>query len=114
MTAHIRIAANEQQVGGPDGIRVREFDNLQESCLTPKMGAFPSHFPIMIAPHPLQPATKRNQVRVGAALWPDIRARAQHESLRALAAAYGVSHETIRRIILTDTRAQAREHTHAG
>ncbi|MGN6758977.1 MAG: hypothetical protein ACTHMJ_21610 [Thermomicrobiales bacterium] len=32
-------------------------------------------------------------------MWPTIAARAQHESLRDLAAAYGVSHETIRAIV---------------
>ena len=32
-------------------------------------------------------------------LWPGIAGRARHESLRDLAAAYGVSHETIRAIL---------------
>jgi hypothetical protein len=43
------------------------------------------------------PATRQPQL--SPELWPEIAARARHESLRDLAAAYGVSHETIRAIV---------------
>jgi hypothetical protein len=39
-------------------------------------------------------------------LYPAIAERARHESLRHLAVAYGVSHETIRAIVRRATRAQ--------
>ena len=49
------------------------------------------------------PATLRrlaqHQPQIDPILWPEIAERARHESLRALAAKYGVSHETIRTIV---------------
>ncbi len=41
----------------------------------------------------------QHQPQIDPALWPEIAERARHESLRALAVAYGVSHETIRTIV---------------
>ena len=39
-------------------------------------------------------------------LWPEVARRARHESLRALAVEYGVSHETIRTIVRREARKQ--------
>ena len=61
---------------------------------------FPTHFPfggtLPDDPHPCQevpPPPHRPQLP--SACWPEVAARARHESLRDLAFAYGVSHETI-------------------
>ena len=46
---------------------------------------------------------QQHRPRIDPALWPEIAERARHESLRALAAAYGVSHETIRSVLRRTT-----------
>ena len=51
----------------------------------------------------------QHQPHVDPALWPEIAARAEHEALRSLAAAYGVSHETIRTIRRREAREQVAE-----
>ncbi len=55
----------------------------------------------MPAPPPTTPTPTLPQKRpqLSQRLWPEIAQRAQHESLRDLAAEYGVSHETIRAIV---------------
>ncbi len=45
------------------------------------------------------PRPPQQQPQIDPALWPEIAERAQHESLRDVAAEYGVSHETIRAIV---------------
>ena len=55
------------------------------------------YFPVAYRVTPATPAQHRP--RLDPARWPEIAERARHESLRAVAAAYGVSHETIRTIV---------------
>ena len=45
------------------------------------------------------PCPAQQQPHVDPAVWPEIAERARYESLRDLAAEYGVSHETIRAIV---------------
>ena len=45
------------------------------------------------------PRPAQHQPQIDPTLWPEIAARARHESLRDLAGEYGVSHETIRTIV---------------
>ncbi|HEU5329976.1 MAG TPA: helix-turn-helix domain-containing protein, partial [Thermomicrobiales bacterium] len=52
---------------------------------------------------PLSPA-QQSRPRLAPACWPEIAARAENESLRDLAAAYGVSHETIQAVVRRATR----------
>jgi hypothetical protein len=42
---------------------------------------------------------EQQRPQIDPALWPEIAERARHESLRALAITYGVSHETIRMMV---------------
>jgi hypothetical protein len=62
---------------------------------------FPAYYSLS-AP-PALPATlppaRQQRPRLAPECWPEIAARAEQESLRALALAYGVSHETIRAIV---------------
>jgi len=65
---------------------------------------FPVHFPIGGTlpddPHPCQEAPlPQHRPQLPPACWPEVAARARHESLRDLALAYGVSHETIRAVV---------------
>lgn len=62
---------------------------------------FPAYYPVLVPdrPAPARPIPQQRRRRLDRALWPEIAARAEHESLRDLAAAYGVSHETIRAIV---------------
>ncbi len=64
---------------------------------------FPVESPVTLR----QPA--QYQPQPDPALWPEIAERARHESLRGLAAAYGVSHETIRTIRRREARKQVPE-----
>ena len=62
---------------------------------------FPAYFPSAappVAPARPTPAPPRQRPRLTCAVWPEIAGRAPYESLRDLAAEYGVSHETIRTI----------------
>jgi hypothetical protein len=85
--------------GGTDGDPIREFDThlTQE----PAAGApvFPTHFPLWLVPSTAPAAAKSRRPRVDPALWTEIAARARCESLRELGVAYGVSYETVRRIL---------------
>jgi hypothetical protein len=45
------------------------------------------------------PPGRQRRPRLAPTCWPEIAGRAEHESLRELAVAYGVSHETIRAIV---------------
>jgi hypothetical protein len=89
--------------GGSDGIQFR----TSELAALPDEGdegsVFPSRFPIWgglpTSVQQARPATpKQKRPRIHPTDWPEIAQRARHESLRDLAAAYGVSHETIRAI----------------
>jgi hypothetical protein len=55
------------------------------------------------------PGTQRPQHGIPAEAWPTEvrRVREQHESLRQVAAHYGVSHETIRRLLRTSDKERA-------
>ena len=77
--------------GGSDGGRIR-------ACDTPDAPIFPARFPVPAPPVEQVPAPPPGQrrPRLALALYPVIAERARHESLRDLAVAYGVSHETIR------------------
>jgi len=68
-------------------------------------GIFPAYFPIpnpVVAPLPLRTPRQRRP-RVSPTTQPEIAARARHESLRDLAACYGVRHETVRTIVRRST-----------
>jgi hypothetical protein len=84
--------------GGPDGRRIREFRTCGVASPTPEPLPFPVYFPLITA-HPASPTSSRRRYRLDPVVWPEVRRRARIESLRQLAAAYGVSHETIRRIL---------------
>ncbi|HEY8597053.1 MAG TPA: hypothetical protein VIL85_01405 [Thermomicrobiales bacterium] len=65
---------------------------------------FPAHFPLGGAlpdslPSPQQAPPPQHRPHLPPACWPEVAARARHESLRDLALAYGVSHETIRAVV---------------
>jgi hypothetical protein len=87
-----------------EGIHSRTSE-LPEPCDKGATGrTFPTHFPIWAAlPTTMQnakPATpKQKRPRLHPSQWPEIAERARYESLRDLAAVYGVSHETIRAIL---------------
>ena len=83
--------------------------------MSPGAFVFPAYFPVsrperlapapVAVPHAVAPARvsrrslPQHTPKLGPTLWPVIAARARHESLRDLARAYGVSHETIRAIV---------------
>jgi len=93
--------------GGPDGDRIREYNTRLQGvggCDEPPL-ALPSHFPIMatlnqgsIRLSPTRP-TKKRASRLSPQQKHEILIRVERESLRALAKVYGVSHETIRRVV---------------
>ena len=79
---------------------------------SPGVVVFPAYFPLHSHPHPwaaLPPivgspraprrALPQHTPRIDRSSWLVIAERARHESLRDLALAYGVSHETIRAIV---------------
>src|SRR5205823_7660113 len=71
---------------------------------TPATAVFPAHYPLFAVLPPAmrqaRPATpKQQRPRIHPADWPRIAERARYESLRDLAAEYGVSHETIRAVV---------------
>jgi hypothetical protein len=94
--------SRENVCGGPDGHRIREFHTSDVVSITQPALPFPAYFPLVDA-YPANPScpTGRHH-RLDPAVWPEVRRRAHQESLRQLAAAYGVSHETIRRTIRTE------------
>ena len=59
---------------------------------------FPAYYPLDSPPAAPAPPPQRRP-RLDPARYPEIATRARHESLRALAAEYGVSHETIRAVV---------------
>jgi Zn-dependent peptidase ImmA (M78 family) len=67
------------------------------------MAAFPDYYLGPFAPETPSPATAlplpQQRPRLPRSVYPTIAKRAQYESLRDLAAEYGVSHETIRAIL---------------
>ena len=67
----------------------------------PDASVFPAHFPVPEPPVVLvpPPVPRQRRRRLAPALYPIIVERARHESLRDLAVAYGVSHETIRAVV---------------
>lgn len=82
---------------------------------SPGVSLFPQYFPLIgrarasVVPEPVprsvasRPAhthsLPQHAPRLASTLWPIIAERAEHESLRDLAVAYGVSHETIRGVV---------------
>ena len=63
---------------------------------------FPARFPTGLPPVAAEhttPSLKQQQPRLDRAHWCEIAQRSRYESLRALAAEYGVSHETIRGVV---------------
>jgi hypothetical protein len=58
-----------------------------------------AHFPVQTTLSKRTVSSALRSYRLPPELWPDIQQRAKHESLRQLAAEYGVSHEAIRRIV---------------
>ncbi len=71
---------------GTDRYQLREYK-------FPSVAYFPVESPVTLR-HPAQ-----HQPHIDRTLWGEIAERARCESLRALAAEYGVSHETIRTIL---------------
>ncbi len=76
----------QARVSGTDGSRIREYK-------LPPVLYFPVAIPVAL------PVPPQQQPQLAPVLQAEIAARARHESLRALAAEYGVSHETIRTIL---------------
>ena len=76
----------QARVSGTDWSRTREYK-------LPPVAYFPVESPVTLR-RPVQ-----HQPQIDPARWPEIAERARHQSLRALAVAYGVSHETIRTIV---------------
>ena len=72
--------------------------------------SFPAYYPIRgeagDRAHEHNEPTRAPCPRLSPELWPEIAARAERESLRTLAAAYGVSHETIRTIVRRTAQAE--------
>ena len=78
------------RTGGSDGSQSREYK-------LPPLLYYPVESPITMR----RPA--QHQPQIDPTLWPEVAARARHASLRAVAIAYGVSHETIRTILRRTT-----------
>ena len=80
--------------GGSDGGRIR-------ACDTPDTSIFPARFPVPAPPVVVEPTPPplQRRPRLAPALHRVIAERARHESLRDLAVAFEVSHETIRTIV---------------
>jgi hypothetical protein len=85
--------------GGPDGVPCRGFDTSVDLVSAEEAPHVPAYFPVRdtLAKRSLSSAERR--YRLPPELWPEIQQRAKRRSLRQLAAAYGVSHEAIRRIV---------------
>jgi hypothetical protein len=62
---------------------------------------FPAYYPLPAPPAlPANlPPVRQQRPRLAPDCWPEIAARAEHESLRDLAVVYGVSHETVRAVV---------------
>ena len=75
-----------------------EFPTSGVASIAQQSLPFPVYFPLVAAS---TTSRGRHYHRLEPTVWPEIRRRARIEGLRHLAAAYGVSHETIRRIIQT-------------
>ncbi len=100
-TALTRRAVQKRYLAEVTGV---EYAPSHTPSGTHEVASFPAYFPIASpdqASPPLKPLTRPKQqcARLDSALWPTIAARAEHESLRDLAAEYGVSHETIRAVV---------------
>ena len=91
---------------GPDGVPIREFDTVGRGDSAAAVAPFPSHFPVVLASlEAVRPAIQPTS-RLDPAQLAEIAAQAQHQTLRQIATEHGVSHETIRRAILRETRHQ--------
>jgi hypothetical protein len=60
---------------------------------------FPAYFPLNMSHQSCEQSAERRRHRLPPDVWPEIQKLATRESLRHLAAEYGVSHEAIRRIV---------------
>jgi len=82
---------------GSDGGRIRVCELAGRPYTRDDAPIFPAHFPVGdTLPENLHPC---HRPQLPPACWPEVAARARHESLRDLALAYGVSHETIRAVV---------------
>jgi hypothetical protein len=72
----------------------------------------PSHFPVTLAHREAPPKVRTTSSRLDPARVSEIVARAHREPLRHLAVAYGVSHETIRRIVQREALARGHPGLH--
>ena len=85
ITTEVQHIPCQGRVRGTDWSRIREYK-------LPPVDYFPVESPVMLQ-RPVQ-----QRPHLDPALWPAIAERTRHESLRTLAAEYGVSHEAIRAI----------------
>ena len=81
---------------------MREFDTCGVAAITQQSLPFPTHFPLVNAHQANSSYRRQCYQRLQPDVWPEVLCRARTESLRQLAAAYGVSLETIRRIMPTE------------
>lgn len=79
--------------------RLREFYTGLDGVREGASQGYPTYFPVLIAPSILSHDPNAHRYCINHAQWPEIRERARQTSFRKLAAVYGVSHETIRRIV---------------
>lgn len=84
---------------GTDEDCVRERDTAAASDSLVPDRVFPAYFPLAAIPSRDPTSSLRRSATVDRARWPEIAARSRGESLRTLATSFGVSHETIRRIL---------------
>src|SRR5260221_14091925 len=96
------VVTQDRAVGGD---RLRELRTVYDTSSTAQSTSandrFPTHYPLTPVSRTSPPVASADPQRslIDSTRRREIRIRGHHESLRELAAAYGVSHETIRRII---------------
>jgi hypothetical protein len=93
--------------GGPDGVPCREFDTVPNTDSAQTAPEVPAYFPVHTILSKRTIASALRARRLPSELWPEIRRRATHESLRRLAEDFGVSHEAIRRIVTMKSARQS-------
>lgn len=75
--------------GGPDGVRLREYNTSTQPGSGQTTSALPAYFPLQPSqPHRTE-LSKRRPHRLPRNVWPEIQKRAKQETLRQLAAEYG-------------------------
>jgi len=104
-------AVTIKQAGGPDGRRTREFHTSCDAVGERRWGGFPTYFPVSPSTRAATEAVvhTRRAHSIAPAQHAEIRHRERGgESLRTLAAVYGISHETIRRILYVSASSRPR------